>query len=51
WWKNADDPWQRLSRYVELRTALEFPDLAKLILSLPTHQNDTCNSLQHYISL
>ncbi|KAI0087670.1 DNA/RNA polymerase [Irpex rosettiformis] len=51
WWKNADDPWQCLSCCMELRAALESPDPAMFISSLPVHQDGTCNGLQHYAAL
>ncbi|KAI0731720.1 hypothetical protein BC629DRAFT_1718248 [Irpex lacteus] len=51
WWKNADDPWQCLACCMELRAALDSPNPAEYLSSLPVHQDGTCNGLQHYAAL
>ncbi|KAF2020103.1 DNA-directed RNA polymerase mitochondrial precursor [Aaosphaeria arxii CBS 175.79] len=51
WWTKAEDPWQCLACCFELKGALDSPDPAKFISTLPVHQDGTCNGLQHYAAL
>lgn len=51
WWLESDDAWQTLAACFELTSALDSPDPAKFVSHLPTHQDGTCNGLQHYAAL
>lgn len=51
WWTKADDAWQCLAACMELRNALESGDPHAYESNLPTHQDGTCNGLQHYAAL
>ncbi|TAQ91654.1 hypothetical protein B7494_g48 [Chlorociboria aeruginascens] len=51
WWLEAEDPWQCLAACIELKSALDSPDPASFVSSLPIHQDGTCNGLQHYAAL
>ena len=51
WWLESEDAWQTLAACFELTNALDSPDPTKFISHLPTHQDGTCNGLQHYAAL
>lgn len=51
WWLKSDDAWQTLAACFELTKALDSPDPTKYVSHLPTHQDGTCNGLQHYAAL
>jgi DNA-directed RNA polymerase len=51
WWLESEDAWQTLAACFELTSALDSPDPTKYISHLPTHQDGTCNGLQHYAAL
>jgi DNA-directed RNA polymerase len=51
WWLKSEDAWQTLAACFELTSALDSPDPTKFISHLPTHQDGTCNGLQHYAAL
>jgi DNA-directed RNA polymerase len=51
WWLESEDAWQTLAACFELTNALDSPDPLKYISHLPTHQDGTCNGLQHYAAL
>jgi DNA-directed RNA polymerase len=51
WWLQSEDAWQTLAACFELTKALDSPDPTKFISHLPTHQDGTCNGLQHYAAL
>jgi DNA-directed RNA polymerase len=51
WWLKSEDAWQTLAACFELTNALDSPDPTKFISHLPTHQDGTCNGLQHYAAL
>jgi DNA-directed RNA polymerase len=47
----SEDAWQTLAACFELTKALDSPDPTKFVSKLPTHQDGTCNGLQHYAAL
>lgn len=51
WWLKSEDAWQTLAACYELTNALDSPDPTKYVSHLPTHQDGTCNGLQHYAAL
>jgi DNA-directed RNA polymerase len=51
WWLESEDAWQTLAACFELTKALDSPDPTKFVSKLPTHQDGTCNGLQHYAAL
>jgi DNA-directed RNA polymerase len=51
WWLESEDAWQTLAACFELTKALDSPDPTKFVSHLPTHQDGTCNGLQHYAAL
>ncbi|KAL1587965.1 hypothetical protein WHR41_03139 [Cladosporium halotolerans] len=51
WWLESEDAWQTLAACYELTAALDSPDPTKYVSHLPTHQDGTCNGLQHYAAL
>ncbi|KAM0712716.1 hypothetical protein Q7P35_000163 [Cladosporium inversicolor] len=51
WWLESEDAWQTLAACFELTRALDSPDPTKFVSHLPTHQDGTCNGLQHYAAL
>jgi len=51
WWLKSEDAWQTLAACFELTKALDSPDPTKFVSHLPTHQDGTCNGLQHYAAL
>ena len=51
WWLESEDAWQTLAACFELTKALDSPDPTKFVSQLPTHQDGTCNGLQHYAAL
>jgi len=51
WWLESEDAWQTLAACFELTSALDSPDPTKFVSHLPTHQDGTCNGLQHYAAL
>lgn len=51
WWLQSEDAWQTLAACFELTNALDSPDPTKFVSQLPTHQDGTCNGLQHYAAL
>ena len=51
WWLESEDAWQTLAACFELTKALDSPDPIKFVSHLPTHQDGTCNGLQHYAAL
>ncbi|GAB7326072.1 hypothetical protein MBLNU13_g10100t1 [Cladosporium sp. NU13] len=51
WWLESEDAWQTLAACFELTNALDSPDPTKFVSHLPTHQDGTCNGLQHYAAL
>ncbi|KAM0716156.1 hypothetical protein Q7P37_008670 [Cladosporium fusiforme] len=51
WWLKSEDAWQTLAACFELTSALDSPDPTKYVSHLPTHQDGTCNGLQHYAAL
>lgn len=51
WWLQSEDAWQTLAACFELTSALDSPDPTKFVSHLPTHQDGTCNGLQHYAAL
>ena len=51
WWLESEDAWQTLAACFELTSALDSPDPTKYVSYLPTHQDGTCNGLQHYAAL
>lgn len=51
WWLKSEDAWQTLAACYELTSALDSRDPTKYVSHLPTHQDGTCNGLQHYAAL
>ncbi|KAK3105014.1 hypothetical protein FSP39_015177 [Pinctada imbricata] len=51
WWQSADEPWQTLAVCKEIAKAVESPDPTKFMSYLPTHQDGSCNGLQHYAAM
>ena len=51
WWLESEDAWQTLAACFELTSALDSPEPTKFVSYLPTHQDGTCNGLQHYAAL
>nr|XP_032806362.1 DNA-directed RNA polymerase, mitochondrial [Petromyzon marinus] len=51
WWMEADEPWQVLACCMEIARAVRSPDPKEYISHFPTHQDGSCNGLQHYAAL
>ncbi|GAB5354656.1 hypothetical protein AAMO2058_000137600 [Amorphochlora amoebiformis] len=50
-WLGADDPFQALATCYEIMEAIDSGDPTTYLSSLPTHQDGSCNGLQHYAAL
>ncbi|CDO65057.1 DNA-directed RNA polymerase, putative [Plasmodium reichenowi] len=50
-WNMAEKPWQALAVAIDLKNALESPNVSKYKSSIPIQQDGTCNGLQHYAAL
>ncbi|XP_048774109.2 DNA-directed RNA polymerase, mitochondrial-like isoform X4 [Ostrea edulis] len=51
WWQTSDEPFQTLAVCMEVTTALRSEDPTQFVSYFPTHQDGSCNGLQHYAAL
>ncbi|XP_061197360.1 DNA-directed RNA polymerase, mitochondrial-like [Saccostrea echinata] len=51
WWQTSDEPFQTLAACMEVAAAVRSEDPSKFVSYFPTHQDGSCNGLQHYAAL
>lgn len=51
WWQTSDEPFQTLAACIEVTAAMRSKDPAQFVSYFPTHQDGSCNGLQHYAAL
>lgn len=51
WWQAADKPFECLAACHDIVGALKLADPSQYLSCLPTHQDGSCNGLQHYAAL
>lgn len=51
WWQTSDEPFQTLAACIEVAAAMRSKDPAQFVSYFPTHQDGSCNGLQHYAAL
>lgn len=51
WWAEQENPFQALACCMEIIAAIDSPNPAEYMCSLPVHQDGSCNGLQHYAAL
>uniref|UniRef100_K1R5B9 DNA-directed RNA polymerase n=1 Tax=Magallana gigas TaxID=29159 RepID=K1R5B9_MAGGI len=51
WWQTSDEPFQTLAACIEVTAAMRSKDPTQFVSYFPTHQDGSCNGLQHYAAL
>ncbi|XP_022336971.2 DNA-directed RNA polymerase, mitochondrial-like [Crassostrea virginica] len=51
WWQTSDEPFQTLAACMEVTAAMRSEDHTQFVSYFPTHQDGSCNGLQHYAAL